>query len=72
MRNFAVFKIGCKKCGEPLELHYAEKNVGYALGEPTGAAMVELPILASPCGKCFGKYEELKTAISLLVGTVAP
>lgn len=67
-RQFLITKFVCSSCGSNLEVSYDRpKNAGqHALGEPTGAAMVESLIAIAPCQPCMEPLRKLKAALAVI------
>jgi len=70
MREFLITKLVCSKCGSNLQLTYnAPKGAGrYAVGEPTGAAMVQQVVAVEPCECATRPLEEMRLAAKVLLG----
>ena len=66
MRNFLVTKVLCANCKQPIELEYSDKHGPYCKDEPTGAAMVELSLLAHPCECTLADSRALATLKGIL------
>lgn len=68
-RQYLVFKPVCAKCGSNLDLSYdVPKGAGgYALGEPTGADMVEQLLAIEPCAKCMEPLHRARKAMAMLM-----
>jgi hypothetical protein len=74
MREFLITKLVCSRCGDNLQLTYgAQKLISkHAVGEPTGAEMVELRVAVEPCQCVSRPLEDTQNAAKLLLGLVGP